>query len=153
MCVCVFVTVLMPLTPWQSRPHDRGGVIVLNSAPSFHSEKEDFLSQHSKRGKRECVSAPVFLFLRIPSCYCTNFTECIRFTVTARPNTDPCQVTWPTSINLKIYSWLSKLSSSSCVYFLCKLSQVMGMCWHECEGQDWLVNHKGLDEVELISQW
>lgn len=82
-------------------------VIVLDSAPSFHNQKEDFLSRHCKRGKREYVSAPVFLLLGIPSCYCTTLTECIRFTQTLHPNkahTDLCQVTRPTSINLKISS-------------------------------------------------
>lgn len=90
--------------------HSGRTVIVLNLAPSFSNQKEDFLCWHCKWGRTDCGSAPVFLLLRIQSCYCTTSTECTGFTKTVHPNkaqTDLCQVPWPTSINLKISSWFS----------------------------------------------
>lgn len=59
--VCLSVILIPLLRSQVQAPHDEGGVIVFNSAPSFHNQKEDFLSRRGKRGKGECVSGPVFL--------------------------------------------------------------------------------------------
>lgn len=153
MHVCHFVS---PLPSWQSSqlqaPNNGGGVIVLNL---FHNQKEDFLSLHWNQGKQECVSAPVFPFLRNPTCYCTVFSEFIRFIQTMhakKTRNDLCPVNSPVSVNSKIYSWLSKLTSSSpCAYAPSELSQVMRMCWNVNEWQDWLAEYMGLNEAEFIT--
>lgn len=67
-CSCASRTVC-PLGPWQKSQVTRSTVIVLNSAPSLHNQKQDFLSLHCKRGNREFVSAPVFLLPRTPLNY------------------------------------------------------------------------------------
>lgn len=94
--VCLSViSIPLPKSQVQS-PHDEGGVIVFDSAPSFQNEKEDFLFRHGKRGKGECVSDPVFLCSGSHRATVPLFTECNRFTETTHPNkahTDLCQVT------------------------------------------------------------
>lgn len=74
--------------PRVQSPHIGARLIVLNCNLSFHNQKQDFLSRHCKRGKRECVSAPASLSLCTLSCYCT--------TKSASGSLRPCIQTWHT---------------------------------------------------------
>lgn len=135
--------------PQVQSPHIGARLIVLNCNPSFHNQKQDFLSRHCKRGKRECVSAPASLSLCAPSCYCT--------TKSASGSPGPYIPTWHTLPTAQGPAYLNKFTeflvivriivTITLVFLmnLAKLWECVGMC-----GQDWLAEHEGLDGGEFI---
>lgn len=134
--------------------HHTTGVEWLFSTYFTIKRRISCLGTATKASRNVCLLQFSF-FLESQHATVPFFSEFIRFIQTTHANkthTDLCPVNSPVSVNSKIYSWLSKLTSSSpSAYVPSELSQVMRMCWNVYEWQDWLVEYMGLNEAEFIS--